>query len=132
MTVQYATADVTAKAGTDYQKTSGTLTFAPGTTSQTINVPVIGIPAANATKTFDLILSSPVGATLAQTQAVGTIVDQAPPPAANDFQFAVTSDWGSGFDGQITVVNSMSTPLMRGRFSSPSPVRLRGSGTRRW
>src|SRR4029079_3824468 len=36
LTVQCDTADGTAVAGTDYQQKSGTLTFAPGTTSQTI------------------------------------------------------------------------------------------------
>ena len=42
VTVDYATANGTAHAGTDYQATSGTLTFPPGSVQQTINVPVIG------------------------------------------------------------------------------------------
>src|SRR5262249_7029185 len=43
-TVQYATADGSASVGSDYYPASGTLTFAPGQTSQTVNVPVIGDP----------------------------------------------------------------------------------------
>ena len=39
MTVNYATANGTALAGSDYAATSGTLTFAPGVTTQTIRVP---------------------------------------------------------------------------------------------
>jgi len=42
ITVDYATADGTAAAGSDYTATSGTLTFAPGETSKTIPVPVAG------------------------------------------------------------------------------------------
>ncbi|HEX8250183.1 MAG TPA: Calx-beta domain-containing protein, partial [Pyrinomonadaceae bacterium] len=41
-TVQYATANGTATAGIDYVATSGTLTFNPGTTTQTITVTIIG------------------------------------------------------------------------------------------
>ena len=41
VTVAYATADGTAAAGTAYVSTSGTLTFPPGTTAQTIPVTVI-------------------------------------------------------------------------------------------
>ena len=40
MTVDDATIDHTAKAGTDYVATSGTLTFNPGETNQTIGVPI--------------------------------------------------------------------------------------------
>jgi large repetitive protein len=40
--VNYATADFTAFQPGDYTATSGTLTFAPGITTQTITVPVIG------------------------------------------------------------------------------------------
>lgn len=38
ITIDYATADDTATAGSDYQAASGTLTFAPGETSKTISV----------------------------------------------------------------------------------------------
>jgi hypothetical protein len=42
VTVSYATADGTATAGVDYVAASGTLTFAPGETTKTITVEVIG------------------------------------------------------------------------------------------
>src|SRR5262249_14556356 len=40
VTVNYATQDFTAVAGSDYTATSGTLTFAPGETTKTVSVPV--------------------------------------------------------------------------------------------
>ncbi len=41
VTVAYTTQDDTAVAGTDYSATSGTLTFAPGVTSQTLSIPTL-------------------------------------------------------------------------------------------
>ena len=99
VTVGYSTANGTALAGTDYQSTSGTLTFAPGQTSETISVPVLGGVVGTGSKTFTVALSSPSGATLASTQATGTIVDDiAPPPVTptSGFQYQVTSNWGTG------------------------------------
>ena len=71
VTVNYATANGTATAGTpqgsvnsDYTTTSGTLTFNSGVTSQTINVPIINDPNYEANETFTVRLTSPVNATL--------------------------------------------------------------------
>jgi Tol biopolymer transport system component len=58
VTVDYATADGTATAGSDYMATSGTLTFAPGTTTQTIHVPVTGDTTVEPDETFDVVLSN--------------------------------------------------------------------------
>ena len=43
VSVNYATADETASAGSDYTPSSGTLTIAAGDTSGTISVPIIGM-----------------------------------------------------------------------------------------
>src|SRR5206468_2665790 len=59
VTVQYATANGTATAGSDYTTISGTLTFAAGITSQTISVPVIGDTTVEADEAFTVTLSSP-------------------------------------------------------------------------
>src|SRR5262245_26901006 len=48
ITVNYNTADSTAKAGNDYTAVAGTLTFARGETSKAILVPVIGDRVAEA------------------------------------------------------------------------------------
>jgi urease beta subunit len=75
VTVSYATADGTATAGSDYAATSGTLTFAPGQTSQTIAVPVCGDTVDEPDETFFVNLSNPVNATLSNTQGRGTILN---------------------------------------------------------
>ena len=75
VTVQYSTSDGTAIAGVDYTATTGTVTFAPGVTTQLVHVDVIGDAAAESNETFTVTLSSPVGATLADGSAIGTITD---------------------------------------------------------
>jgi hypothetical protein len=82
LTVIYATADGTAHAGTNYTATSGTLTFAPGWTTGTIDVPILDSGSQTSPLTFTLNLSNPEGALLSQSQATGTI---APSDAAAKF-----------------------------------------------
>jgi Calx-beta domain len=59
ITVQYKTQDDTAHAGTDYQAQSGTLTFVPGLTTQTISIPVINHNLAQHNENFTVVLSNP-------------------------------------------------------------------------
>ena len=80
VTVAYATADGTAIAGTDYTATSGTLTFAPGTTTRTFNVPIIGDTLYEAYETFTVVLSSPSGAKLGDGETTLTIASIDTPP----------------------------------------------------
>ena len=65
VSVNYATQDGTAQAGSDYTTTRGTLTFQPGETSKMISVPVLGDTAVEGNETFAVNLSSPANATLA-------------------------------------------------------------------
>jgi hypothetical protein len=63
--------------------------------------------------TFQVDLSSAVGATLATTSGTGTIVDTiaSPTSLAATAAFEVTSDWGTGFGGQITLSNTGSAAI---------------------
>nr|WP_302850069.1 bluetail domain-containing putative surface protein [Sphaerospermopsis torques-reginae] len=74
VTVQYATVGNTAIAGSDYTTTSGTLTFAPGVTSQVINIPIFNDDLNEADETFTLTLSSPTNANLGTTTTVTTTI----------------------------------------------------------
>jgi hypothetical protein len=84
VTVTYTTANGTATAGSDYQATSGTLTFAPGQTSKTITVLVNGDRLPEPNETFVVKLSSPTNATIAEGQGVGTILDDEPRISISD------------------------------------------------
>lgn len=84
VSVQYATANGTAVAGSDYVATTGTLNFGltVGTQSgiptqtQTVSVVVNGDTLKEANETFFLNLSNPTNATITDGQGVGIIVDE--------------------------------------------------------
>ncbi|HST16386.1 MAG TPA: Calx-beta domain-containing protein [Gaiellaceae bacterium] len=85
VTVKYATADGTAKAGADYSAVSGTLTFTAGQTSKTVAIPVADDNIVEANRAFTFTLSAPTGgATLGHASATMTIrnddVASPPPP----------------------------------------------------
>ncbi len=82
VTVGYATADGSATAGSDYVATSGTLTFAPGVTTQSISVTVNGDTAIEPDETFSVNLGNPTNATIGDSLGVGTITNDDLPPAA--------------------------------------------------
>jgi hypothetical protein len=73
VSVGYATSDGTAKAPTDYGQATGTLTFAPGETSKSVSVSVVGDLAIEQDETLAVTLSAPVNATIARGSATGTI-----------------------------------------------------------
>ena len=79
VTVDYATAAASAVAGVDYAVAIGTLSFAPGETTQTITVLVTGDTAKEGDETLSLRLSNPQGAVLsggaATLSVTGTIED---------------------------------------------------------
>lgn len=75
VTVNWATANGTAIAGLDYVAGSGTLTFAPGSTVQPVDVTMLPDGLPEPAETFLVNLSSPVAATLADGQGVATILD---------------------------------------------------------
>ena len=73
VTVDWATADGTATAGSDYTADSGTLNFAPDETSKTVAVAVLDDSHDEGNETLTVTLSNPSGAYLADSEATGTI-----------------------------------------------------------
>ena len=113
MTVDYQTAGGTALEGTDYDAASGTLTFGPGATRQTIEVQTRQDTAAEPKETFTVMFRSPSGATLRDAGSVGTIIDDdAPDPAGP----ALTVSAATGVEGEVlrfevTLNRSSDTPV---------------------
>ncbi len=104
--VGYATANGTAIAGSNYVAASGLLTFAPGATSQSIPVAVIGNRTVEPNKTLLVNLSNPTNGTLGRAQAVGIITnDDGIPGEADHFVWHPISSpqmLGQPFSATIT------------------------------
>jgi len=81
VSVDFSTASGSAAAGSDFLARSGTLVFAPGETAKTVQVAVQGDTQVEGDESFRLVLSNPAGATIADGEGLGTIVDDdvAPP-----------------------------------------------------
>lgn len=75
VSVNYATADGTATAGSDYVARSGTLTFAPGVAAQGVAVTVNGDTAVEPNETFSMALSGASNASIARTTGTATILN---------------------------------------------------------
>ena len=75
VTVNFETADGTAKAGSDYTQTSATLTFTAGQPTKTISVSTVDDDAQESDERFTVTLRNPDGATLDDHTGEGTIRD---------------------------------------------------------
>ena len=82
VTVDYATVDGSAKAGADYEATSGTLSFAPGETAKTVAVAVLDDAHDEGEEVLVLRLENARGARLGDRLAVGRIENTDHMPAA--------------------------------------------------
>ena len=121
VTVEYATADGTALAGTDYEETTGTLTFSAETTAQTIRVPIIDDDLDEATETFTIVLSNSSNATVEDGEATGVITDNDLPVVS------VTADEAEVEEGEtvaftVTRIGDLTVPL-----TVPVDIKERGA-----
>ena len=129
VTVDYATSNGTAVAGTDYTAASGTLTFAPGETSKTVTVSIIDDVHDEATETFTLTLSNPSPAKttkLADATATGSISNADPLQQEWLARFgrAAASDAIAAVTARFETPRGAGSHLTVGGFSVP----LDGSG----
>ena len=119
VTVDYAIADRTATAGSDYTAHApGTLTFSPGVQKLEIDVATIADSAAEPAETFRVDLSRPVNAILDNAVGVGTIkanlkpglrVSDASVRAGGTMTFTVTLDAASSSTVTVNYATSDGT-----------------------
>src|SRR5262249_36047319 len=105
VSVNYATADGTATAGPDYTAAAGSLTFTPAETTKPVVDVVLGDTRDEIDETRLRNLPGPVHAPLAEGQAVGTILDNDPPPTA---QFSAASYIVAENAGSATITVTLS------------------------
>ncbi|MBX3622876.1 MAG: VCBS domain-containing protein [Rhizobacter sp.] len=105
VTVDYATANGTATAGSDYTAASGSIAFAPGQTTQTVTVSIHNDTDTEPSESFSVNLSNASNATIATPQGLGTIVDNDAPPAID--LDADNSSGATGANHAVTFTEGM-------------------------
>jgi polyhydroxybutyrate depolymerase len=145
ITADFATGDLSARAGTDYQAVSGTLEFQANETVKSLTVPILRPPRTGATKNFRVTLTNPTGgATLGIATTVVSILENYPtltPPA--DARLAIRREGGVNVltwtgDGQLQRADRVTGPWQtltaaRSPWPVQSPVAMtfyRVKGTR--
>ncbi len=146
--------------GSDYLAASGTLTFAPGETSKPVTVQVRGDTAFEWNESFVVYLGGATGATIADGQGFGTIInDDVPLPSLNigdvfknegrsgttEFRFTVflsaassvpvtveyaTANGTARVSGRDYYAKSGTLTFQPGEISKTITVRVRGDRTR--
>ncbi len=121
VTVDFTSVNNTAIAGSDFVATSGTLVFEPGVTSRTIIVKTIDDTVYEDTESFFVNLSNPVGATIVDSQGVGTIIDNdsdSTPPTVSQV-FASSSAWSTALIDRIGNGNGLGIEVASGGAPLP-------------
>lgn len=125
VSVAYATANGTALSPGDYQAANGTLSFAPGVTTQQVTVLVNGDFVSEAAETFLLDLSAPVNAVIADAQGVGTILDDDSTPSLTINDVSVLE----GAAGTVTAVFTLSLSGPSGLTVTVNAATANGTAT---
>ena len=153
VTVNYATENGTATAGSDYVAASGQLVFAPGELSKIVNVQVNGDTTVEPDETFGVRLSTPVNATIGTALANASILNDdsvvvvpTAPAWTRHYQtqtgggttggnftasFVTPTGgavWTGGFSGAITLTNTGSTAVSAWTVDFDAPWTTTGSG----
>ena len=116
VTVRYLTRNITARAGSDYTRTSGTLIFAPGETAKMVSVPIIDDTVEDSGEEFALLLRNVSGAHLARAGGIGTIYNSETP--AEELEPA--ADAGEQTETQAAAVDPPAPPLMASLQGMPA------------
>jgi hypothetical protein len=97
-----------ATVGSDFTSTSGTLTFVPGDTEETITVPILNdaLDETNEQFTVTLSMATPGGTTITDATAVGTIIDEDGTPSLSINDVTVTEGTGGATTATFTVTLS--------------------------
>jgi hypothetical protein len=125
VTVHYATGDGSAVTPGDYAAASGTLTFAPGVTVQTVSVSVLGDALNEGDETFTVTVDGPVNATLARSMGTGTILNDDPVPSLSINDVSVTE----GNSGTVNATFTVTLSAVSSRTVTVAYATVNGTAT---
>ncbi|MEA5534599.1 lectin-like protein [Crocosphaera sp. XPORK-15E] len=112
--VNYATANNTALAGSNYTTTSGTLTFNPGEKEKLISVTILNDGEVLSGKQFSVNLTSPVNAIIGDKQSTATIHESSDAVTfgGSTYLLSEPGTWGAAqleattFGGNLVTINN--------------------------
>jgi len=116
-TVDYATANGSATAPGDYSARAGTLTFAAGQATRTINVPIITDSVVEGDETFTVTLDDAVGAMITTAVATGTILNDDAHATTTSISSHTPNPSQPGESYTVTVVVRTSSVVPEGTVS---------------
>ena len=117
ITVDVATVDGTATQPGDYDAVTTSLTFAPGETAKTVEVPIHGDLFVEPNETYTLELSNAVGAAVSDGVGNGVIVDDDLPTTPPQADPTASIGDASVAEGRAGTTTTLSFPV---RLSGPS------------
>jgi Tol biopolymer transport system component len=123
ITVDYATVDGTATAGSDYTAVSGTLNFPEGTFSRTITIPIFDDQLIEGSEQFSISLSNPTGEVDLGTPSSATVTITDNDPTTPKLYTETGSDRAIAFNATSMVAAPfhLTTPL---NFSDDTRTRI--------
>lgn len=126
ITVNYATVDLDATGGQDYQAASGTLTFNPGVMTRTIVVQTLDDSLDESTQTFEIHLTNPVNAALLSGGVgTGNILDNDPNVTVSISDVSVHE----GNSGTASAVFTVTTSAPHEKFIQMAYITANGTAT---
>jgi uncharacterized delta-60 repeat protein len=112
--VQYATGDQSARASTDYQAHSGTLTFAPGESAKAVSIPLVNDQEREFAESFQVVLTNPsAGAALVFPSAV-TVNITDDDVGQTPIEFDSVSYVANELDGSVQITVTSKSPSFTG------------------
>ena len=128
-TVDFATSDIMAVAGTNYMATQGVLTLTPGQTTAIIPVTILGNSTPTGTLTFAVTSRVPWGGLISGSpQAIGTIQDVNPVVGISVANTVVTVDGpnNSQVDFTVTLFPAMSSEVVTVQYATVDGTAVAG------
>ncbi|PIU55052.1 MAG: hypothetical protein COS89_08395, partial [Deltaproteobacteria bacterium CG07_land_8_20_14_0_80_38_7] len=111
VSVDYATGDSSALAGSDYTAASNTATIAAGETTAVVNITIANDTIDEDDEIFNVNLTNPSNATIADAQGVGTITDDDLAPTLSITDVDVTE----GNSGSVAATFAVSLSAVSGK-----------------
>ena len=108
VSVNYSTQDGTAIAGSDYQSATGTLTFGPNQTTQTITIPILKDSVVETAESFSVVLGNPLGGDVVGSPGTVSITLDPPLPTLSVSDVSI-SDTAAGSAGFVVTLSAVST-----------------------